>query len=168
MAKRALPRRPEAHQLEEASERFLRTALPKSWVCERVGHDYGVDLRIDVFDRDQATGLELLVQLKATARPSAGDSESLRLRTTTYNYLRAKLQVVMLVRFVATEKEAYWLLLRDVGAPRRAQRTFVVHIPRTNRLSQISWDEIANHLRTVTDAKLAVTRRRAIERQRQR
>jgi hypothetical protein len=68
MAKR-FPQKPESHQLEEISERFFRTRFPQNWRPERPGGDYGVDLKVDIFEGDDATGLELLVQLKASARP---------------------------------------------------------------------------------------------------
>lgn len=39
--------------------------------CHEVGTqkdraDYGVNVRVDIFENDEATGLELLVQLKAS------------------------------------------------------------------------------------------------------
>jgi hypothetical protein len=64
--------------------------------------------------RSDASGLELLVQLKASSRPAEGDNETITLRTATYNYLWDKLQVVMLVKYVEAVNEAYWLLLSEV------------------------------------------------------
>ena len=116
MAKR-YPTRSTSHELEELSERFFRSNLPTSWTCERPLHDYGVDLRVEIYEDGAATGLELLVQLKATAAATVGDAETVRLQTATYNHLRDRLQVAMLVKFVAAAREAYWLFLRDVAAP---------------------------------------------------
>lgn len=78
----------------------MQNALPNNWVVEKPPNDYGVDLRVDIFEGELATGLELLVQLKSSQRASEGDSESISLRLATYNYLWDKLQVVMLVKFV--------------------------------------------------------------------
>jgi len=112
-----------------------------------------------MFEGNQATGLELLVQLKSSAEPTAVDTETVRLKTTTYNLLWEKLQVAMLVKYVASEKEAYWLLFRDIPTPSQDQETFTIHIPKENRISTIQWQDIQAYVRSVTDTKLASMRR---------
>jgi hypothetical protein len=159
MVHEVFPIRSETHQLEELSERFFRNSLPKNWLCERPANDYGVDLRVDLFEGNNATGLELLVQLKSSAKATDGNTEVIRLKTANFNHLRDKLQVVMLVKFVESEDEAYWLLLRDIPTPTQDQDTFSVHIPKANRLSAIHWPDIQEYVRAVTDTKLAAMRR---------
>lgn len=159
---RSFPIRSESHQLEEASERFFRDCLPRNWTAEKPGNDYGIDLRVDMFEGNQATGLELLVQLKASAESTAADSESVRIRTTTYNLLWEKLEVAMLVKYVESEKEAYWLLFRDIPTPSQDQETFTIHLPKANRISTIQWPDIQAYVRSVTDKKLAAMRRHNI------
>lgn len=108
MNDKRLPRRPAAHQLEELSRRVFDQCLPKNWVATdagKPGTDYGADLHVDLFDGEKATGLELLVQMKASEKSVGPDTESLQLKTTTFNYLRDKLQVVMLVKFIESENE---------------------------------------------------------------
>ena len=159
MTDRRLPLRPDSHQLEELSRRFFTRFLPRNWVSDQLANDYGVDLKVDLFDGEKATGLELLVQLKSSPTPDGGDSESMRLNTTTFNYLKDKLQVVMLVKFIESEQEAYWLLLRNVNDPLdENQQTMTVRLPRENRLSAIDWSEIQTYVQTVTDKKLAAAR----------
>lgn len=160
------PQRPAAHQLEEASRRFFVHSLPRNWTSDRPGDDYGVDLRVDMFEGDAATGLELLVQLKASARETAGDVASFRLGVGTFNMLRAKLQVAMLVKYYQADNEAYWLLLREVPEPRAGLQTFTVAIPKANRLSQIDWRLVQDHVRNVTDLKLAAMRRHELQNRR--
>lgn len=159
---KVFPVRSESHQLEELSERFFREWLPKNWTADKPANDYGVDLRVDLFEGNQATGLELLVQLKASAEPADQETETVRLKTTTYNLLWDKLEVAMLVKYIESEKEAYWLLFRDIPAPSQDQETFTVHIAKTNRISVIQWAEIQAYVRSVTDTKLAAMRRRKI------
>lgn len=159
---RAFPIRPESHQISELSERFFRQSLPKSWVVEKPSSDYGVDLRVDLFEENKATGLELLVQLKASTQPMDNDTESVRLKTATYNYLWSKLEVAMLVKYIESDNEAYWLLFRDIPSPSQNQETFTVQIPKTNRLSSIAWPEIQSYIRAVTDKKLAAMRQREL------
>jgi hypothetical protein len=153
------PTRSTSHVLEELSERYLRDHLPRTWTLDRPSKDYGVDCRIDIFELNKATGLELLIQLKASQRASARTYESVRLRTTTYNYLWDKLQIVMLIKYVNEEREAYWLLLRDVPEPKQTGKSFQVRIPKANTLRTIDWENIAQHIRRVTDEKLATRRR---------
>ena len=157
------PQRPEAHQLEEASRRYFVQCLPANWVSERSANDYGIDLRVDIFEGSAATGLELLVQLKASQQAADGDTESIDLRATTYNMLRDKLQVAMLIKYSRAENEAYWLLLKDARGPQDGRESVTVRIPKENRLSQIDWSHIQEHVRNVTDVKLAAIRRQVLE-----
>jgi len=163
--KRRYPVRPQAHNLEELSERFLEQALPRNWTSEKPEADYGVDLRIDIFEGEYPTGLELLIQLKASENSIEGENEQLRLKTATYNHLWDKLQVVMLIKYVAEENEAYWILLADVPVPNQKQKTFTVSIPKTKMLSNIDWKCIEEYVRLVTDEKLAARRRNELRRQ---
>src|SRR6266511_1639108 len=137
------PQRNDTHQLEELSERFFANTLPRNWRSEKPGGDYGVDLKVDVFEGNYATGLELLIQLKSA----------------TYNYLWDKLQVAMLVKYVEVENEAYWLLLSNVPEPSQDQDSFTIRIPKENRLSSIDWQRIQNYVRDVTNGKIATRRR---------
>jgi hypothetical protein len=120
---------------------------------ERPGADYGVDVRVDIFENDEVTGLELLVQLKASNSPSESEDETIKLGTATYSYLWDKVQVVLLVKYVEADNEAYWLLLGDVPEPNQRHKTFTVRIPKANRLSTIDWQQIQNYVRDVTNGK---------------
>lgn len=155
---RKYPVRSDSHNLETLSERFFEGCLPKSWVAEKPAHDYGVDLRVDIFEDNKATGLELLVQLKSSHNPTEGESEIVDLPVATYNHLWGKLQVAMLVKFVETSREAYWLLMKDIPSPRQNHKTFRVHIPKKNTLSTINWAEIEEYVREVTGDKLVARR----------
>lgn len=72
---------------------------------------------MDIFEEKHATGLELLVQLKASAKSSGRDTEAVELKISTYNLLWDKLQVAMLVKYVEAENEAYWLLFGEIPTP---------------------------------------------------
>jgi hypothetical protein len=152
------PLRPAAHQLEEISRRVFTASLPKGWTYERVDNDYGIDGRVEMFEDGRATGHELLVQLKSSARASPGRTEDVTLKVTTYNLMWNKLQVAMLVKYVETENEGYWMFLRDVPSPDQDLTTFTIHIPRENRLSDIRWPDVQARVRDVTDRKLAAQR----------
>jgi hypothetical protein len=153
------PQRPVSHQLEDESERFFRQCLPGSWICERPTPDYGVDLRVRIVDGVAVTPRSFLVQLKASGDAPQGDTVSTVLGVRTHNFLWDQLEVALLVRYVAQEKEAYWILLKDVPPPDQNQETFTVHVPRANRISQQPWDQIAAYVADIHQRKLDATRR---------
>lgn len=155
----AFPQRINSHQLEELSERLFASSLPRNWRSERPGGDYGVDLKVDIFEGNNATGLEFLVQLKASHDRSKSEFETIRLFTSTYNLLWNKLQVVMLVKYVEIENEAYWLLLSEVPEPNQQQKSFTIRIPKDNRLSTMRWERIENYVHDVSNDKIALRRR---------
>lgn len=159
------PQRTNTHQLEELSERFFVNSLPRNWRPDRPDGDYGVDLRVDIFEGNNATGLELLVQLKASQESQESEYETVQLKISTYNYLRDKLQVVMLVKYVVEDNEAYWILLKDVPELNQEQESFTVRIPKENLLSFIDWSCIQGYIRQVTDEKLIARRRSQMRRQ---
>jgi hypothetical protein len=156
--KKNYPRRVDSHMIENVSEVFFLKHLPTNWTCERLRHDYGIDLRVEIFEGEFATGYELIVQLKASHKSTKGDTERIRLKTSTYNYLWDKLQVVMLVKFIKSENKAYWLLLKDVPSPRQDNTTFTVHIPRSYRLDKIDWKDILSYISEVSNIKLSARR----------
>lgn len=150
------PKRPSQHQLADESVRFFRASLPGEWVCDEPKNDYGIDLRVGLARDGGVTGETLVIQIKASAEAPQGDFVSLELAVATLNYLRNLLDVVLLVKYVASEDEAYWLLLKDAeSSPAEGQKTISVRIPRQNRLSQNPWNEIANHVQAVHYRKLA-------------
>jgi len=146
------PQRPWTHALETESETFFRQHLPVEWTMLNVRQDYGQDLLIEISEEGKMKGLGLIVQLKSS-KTSTGNSthEKLILRTVTYNYLRNRLEVVLLVKYVSSEHDAYWLLLNDVQPPGNAeQEKFTVSIPKTNKLSELDWNVIVDYVRTIT------------------
>ena len=149
------PIRYETHTLEEISNRFFTNLLPENWTAFKPPYDYGIDLQVEIFDGNQATGLELLVQLKASEIGMKAMTETVKLRVSTYNYLNDKLPVTMVVKYVNIEKEAYWIFLKDISEPNQEHETFTVHIPKKNKLSEINWDELRNYINKVTDKKRA-------------
>src|ERR1700694_74014 len=152
----AFPIRHETHVLEQRSETFLRNRLPQSWTVSRPQNDYGVDFQIGVAENGQLRGLELILQLKASQNGNGQEnSEVIQLKVSTYNYLRNLLTVVMIVKYVESETEAYWTFLRQIKSPHNEnQETFTLHIPKTNKLSEIHWGEITAIVRQITDLKL--------------
>lgn len=152
----SFPIRHETHTLEQKSETFFRNQIPQDWVANRPQHDYGIDFQVGITEERELRGLELIVQLKAAEKSSGdGETETITLKVSTYNYLRNHLIVVMLVKYVEELGEAYWVFLRDITSPHdEEQKTFTVHIPKENRLTTINWGEITTLVKNITNLKL--------------
>ncbi|WP_164984167.1 DUF4365 domain-containing protein [Oerskovia turbata] len=72
---RTMPKRPSQHRLEEASRVQFAARAPASWaVSGPIEPDYGLDLTVEIFRGDEATGLRFGVQLKATEGPTSAVS----------------------------------------------------------------------------------------------
>jgi tetratricopeptide (TPR) repeat protein len=80
-----MPGRPASHALETWSDSRFRAALPPEWVVHNLAADYGIDLKVEIFENGMATGLEFGVQLKATTQES-GAAPGVAIRRSTLNY----------------------------------------------------------------------------------
>ena len=149
------PQRPMQHELEAESEIFFRQHLPAGYVVNRPNADYGYDFIIDVAENGQMRGINFYVQLKSSERPSGDvENETVRLSTATYNFLKRNVNVVFIVKYVRTENEAYWILLRDIPRPDPDNETFTVHIPKRNRITTINWQETIERVRHIVERKI--------------
>jgi hypothetical protein len=105
--------------------------------------------------------LNFIVQLKSSEDPSGNtDYETIVLKISTFHYLKKLLNVVLLIKYISSENEAYWLLLEDVNPPERV-KSFTVRIPRVNKLSELDWNDIVDQVRTISDIKLEAVQNRA-------
>lgn len=156
------PQRHPNMTLEAKSENYFRSMLPQSWAVHKPAPDYGQDLSIEIEEGGQFRGRELIVQLKASLKPSGNaEFETISLPVASYNYLRDNLRVVLLVKYIASEEEGYWLLLKDISPPSgfENQESFSVRFPRTNRISTINWErDVVAHVRAMTIKKLRAAR----------
>ena len=155
------PKRHKNHSLEEESITFFREQLPIDWNTNSIDRDYGKDLNIEICEDGEYRGLEFITQLKSSANPNDNyQTEKITLRLATYNYLWSNLRVVLLIKYVQLENEAYWLLLKDVPEPNQENDTFTIHIPKENTLSNLNWNSILEYVRDVTNDKLSVRRKK--------
>lgn len=158
MAKK-FPIRHENHTLEEKSIIFFRNYLPNDWNVNSIDRDYGQDLNIEIAENGVYRGLEFIVQMKGSNSSDInGTDERQSLRVSTYNYLWQNLRVVLLVKYVEADNEAYWILLKDIPEPNQDNETFTVRIPIHNRISELDWNYIADYVRDITHRKLKAVR----------
>lgn len=93
--------------------------------------------------------------MKASEQTSDDKDLLVVLGVSTLSYLRRLLEVVLIVKYVASEKEAYWLLLKDFkNQPGNDQESIKLQIPRANKLSENPWPTIEDHVRLVYYRKL--------------
>lgn len=156
------PQRNENHVLENESRIFLRRHLPPEWTSQDVEYDYGQDILVEISENGEMRGLGLIIQLKASHVASKNsDFETLILQQRTYNYLWNRLEVVLLIKYVHEENEAYYKLLSEVEPPANPnQENFTIRVPKTNAISTINWNSIVNYVREISDLKLRAARNR--------
>ena len=154
------PERYFTHTLERKSFDYFRACLPNDWTINKPDEDYGQDFQVEICEDGRLKGLELIFQLKSSEKSeSEGDEEidyeRVTLEIPTYNYLMRNLRVAVIVKYIASENEAYWIKLRDVERPRKIdQKTLTFRIPKANTLSATNWGDIVDYVRRVTDLKL--------------
>lgn len=153
------PQRHENHSLEEMSNLFFRQSLPRDWNVNTIDRDYGQDLNVEIAENGVYKGLEFIVQLKSSHVPNTIDNkERQTFNISTYNYLWGNLRVVLIVKFIEIENEAYWLLLKDVPEPNQENKTFTIKLDRSNTLSTIDWNQIKEYVRNISNRKLEAVR----------
>jgi hypothetical protein len=159
MIERKYPQRHNNHTLEEKSITFFRNYLPENWNYNTIDRDYGQDLNIEIAEGNRYKGLEFIVQLKSSATPNILDEyERQSLKVSTYNYLWDNLRVVLIIKFIESENEAYWTLLKDIPEPNQEQDSFTIKIPRVNKLSELDWNLITDYVKAITHKKLEAVR----------
>lgn len=79
-----MPQRPYQHVLEAASRKAFEQRLPTNWTVEPREHDYGIDLDVEIFDGDSATGMRFGVQLKGQLEATVPPRVSLKRSTLKY------------------------------------------------------------------------------------
>jgi hypothetical protein len=154
-----LPQRPQSHQLASLSETFLRRHVPEAWTFGTETQDYGVDYKLGIARDGVLTGAEIVIQLKASEREASPGSVRAKLSAATFHYLENLLQIVLIVKYVHDEGEAYWALLRDLQRPRANAGSVTLHLPRENRVSALNWQALAEQVRDISGHKLEAGRR---------
>ncbi len=136
------------HVLETMSERTFVGMLPPAWTDHQIRHDYGIDLKVEIFTAGtdgghSPTGMEFAVQLKAT------DSETpRRLRVGVdwghIDYWQSLPYPTLMVRYCASDGAIYAMWVHERGrkneARRRQQAWF--HFTEADRLTTERWESI--------------------------
>lgn len=104
-----MTRRPRPHQIEDQSRHAFARALPPQWVVERVEHDYGLDVWVEIFDEaGRATGQMFFAQIKSTDRLPTRSGISIRIKPAHLAYWNSLAELTMVVVWVAATDTIYW------------------------------------------------------------
>ncbi|MGW6131332.1 DUF4365 domain-containing protein [Cellulomonas sp. NPDC055163] len=79
-----MPSRPVQHRLEARSRVAFSAHAPETWSVEDRNRDYGIDLDVEIFEGDQATGLRFAVQLKSVGDFKGKPSVSVKAEKLRY------------------------------------------------------------------------------------
>lgn len=101
--------------------------LPPHWVCRRKSDDYGVDLEVELFGDDgKATGLQFIVQLKAT--DNLIKERSVQMEVDRIEYLASFQHPGMVVRYCDANKSLHCAWVSNIIATHKkpTSKTFTL------------------------------------------
>ena len=150
-----MPQRPRPHIQEDNSRKYFNNKIPQEWTVEDIDNDYGVDVLIEIFNGQNATGSTFISQLKSTDKEFQGDTVSVQIDRKTLNYLKQRLEPALIVLYVSSDKEAYWIWLREISINWAVnQQSHLIHISKERKLSTANWIKIEEFVTTVRMGKL--------------
>jgi hypothetical protein len=136
-----LPISPRSHEIGRWAERFVSNLLPPSWTITAGRPEYGIDLEVEIFERNNPTGLRFGLQVKGTEHlKTSGGQICCRLKVRTLNYHLIWPNPVLLIICDIKAKVGYWLWIKEyilnileVSKPEwSGQQTVTVRIPIAN------------------------------------
>lgn len=146
-----MPRRPRQHELDTAATRFAESQLPASWTCQPISPDYGKDLRVEIFQNQEATAYEFYVQSKGHERfPIVrGDKIAQPIRVSTLRYLEKQIIPTMIVAYSAEENRACYLWItpyildvlnneNPLWRETAGDSEITIHVPLVNNFENVS------------------------------
>jgi len=147
------PSRASSHLLESASDRFLRNAVPISWVLNKP-IDYGLDYYVDIAEDQQLSGLNFSIQLKAHAQLSEKGEAIIVLKRSTINMYLNRLEPILLICYIENENEAYfdWFRENTVDLTKSHEKNYI-KINKSNKISKLNWDDITAHVKKIFSRK---------------
>jgi len=110
-----MPKRPRSHQLEEESLNKLCLFFPKEWLVLRPDKDYGIDGRVEIFDKNNhSTSLMFFFQLKATDSPQINTIQNYRMKIEKILYYKDLPVPVLLLRYSSYLKRFYYKWVHSI------------------------------------------------------
>lgn len=147
------PSRAPSHLLEEKSERFLKNYIPVSWVINKPV-DYGLDYYIEISEENVIKGANFSIQLKGHENLAANGQVIITLKRTTVNMYLNRLEPILLVCYIDSEREAYYDWFRDNTVDlTKDHETYSIKINKSNKLTKLNWDGIVIDVKKIFSRK---------------
>lgn len=148
------PIRHTSHILETQSKIFLRNHVPIDWVLNEFHIDYGTDFNCEIAKKGFVTGTNFTIQLKAKEKDGNPEYITISIKRSTINRWINRLEPTMLVVFIQSESEAYWIWFEeDTVNLTKKNKEFQIKISRLNKVSAIDWESINRKLEEVFSRK---------------
>lgn len=109
-----LMKRPRQHVIESISENTFKSLLPEEWIVRKIPSDYGVDLEVEIVEKEIVTGKRCWIQLKGTESIDIKDQYiafPADIELLKYS-LRCDFPLLLVVVDILA-KDAYWIPLRE-------------------------------------------------------
>jgi hypothetical protein len=144
-----LPQRPREHVLEDETQDFVKSILPKEWLTKVEEKDYGIDLSIEIVEDANVTGAHFLMQLKSTDKLVVNKKGLIphTCKTSTLQYFLERPELVVYLVYDAVKKVGYWVWIQDYirnALPKkwREQKTATIKIPAKSLFTKQSIETI--------------------------
>ncbi len=138
--------RPESREIDEAAIRIFKASTTLDWEIRPQDPDYRIDYTVELYERQEPTGLFFNVQLKGTKSPKCVDGGkyvSFPMQVAHLTYYENKVPQPVFLVLVDVERETVrWLFLQRYtlqtvqGKKWRQQKTLSVRIPVDNILDK--------------------------------
>ena len=151
-----MPNRPKQHQLEDLSRAKYNLIIPKNWVMRDKDKDYGIDAEVEIFDdKNKATGLVYLVQLKATGSKDIKVIRSIDLSVSTIEYYEKLELPVLLVRYSEKNDIFYfkWMHAIDYPKNKNSVKTKRVTFSDEDVWNHDTPEKVINHIKRIRFVK---------------
>jgi hypothetical protein len=132
------------HQIDDLAQRFLRDALPPTWVPNEQHKDYGKDYLVEIGeDNGDLTGSSFFIQLKGQEKADLSVAKSvvkyrLESKYARYYFDKIKDLPVFLVVVDVNQKKGWWLFLQPVLEADQTwgkQDSITLSLPSTNDIT---------------------------------
>lgn len=149
------PKRHRNHEIEELSERYLKSAIPVSWVVNSFRIDYGTDYNCEISENSGVTGMNFSIQLKGKEKElNKNEITVSNIKRTTINRWLNRLEPTMIVVYLIDENEAYWIWFESNTVNLTLKNnSFTIQLSRKNKLSEINWDTIKKYIEEIFSKK---------------
>lgn len=127
----------------------MSAVIPSAWTVSDVVNDYGLDLRVEIFEQGHATSHSFWIQLKGTDEPDLRKALRRSFDLSSLAYMSAQADPVLLVRYHSPTRALFgqWLHAKDIVLKKTAQKSYTVKWVLSDRLDSVTAETLADETR---------------------